>query len=79
LRSSQSPPDPPRKTTSPPTTVSTTGAPFYRGQQLLVHRPTRTVIARFSTWPERWDDRLSRYADVANRAVLERLGAVQRD
>src|SRR3954468_9958638 len=48
------------------------------GQQLLVHRPTRTVIARFSTWPERWDDRLSRYADVANRAVLERLGAVQR-
>ena len=48
------------------------------GQQLLIHRPTRTVIARFSTWPERWDDRLSRYADVANRAVLERLAAVQR-
>jgi CubicO group peptidase (beta-lactamase class C family) len=48
------------------------------GPQLLVHRPTRTVIARFSTWPERWDDRLSRYADVANGAVLERLGAVQR-
>jgi CubicO group peptidase (beta-lactamase class C family) len=47
------------------------------GQQLLIHRPTRTVIARFSTWPERWDDRLSRLADVANRAVLERLGGVQ--
>jgi CubicO group peptidase (beta-lactamase class C family) len=48
------------------------------GQQLLIHRPTRTVIARFSTWPERWDDRLSRLADVANRAVLERLAGVQR-
>jgi CubicO group peptidase (beta-lactamase class C family) len=48
------------------------------GQQLLIHRPTRTVIARFSTWPERWDDRLSRYADVANMAVLEHLAAVQR-
>jgi CubicO group peptidase (beta-lactamase class C family) len=47
------------------------------GQQLLIHRPTRTVIARFSTWPERWDDRLSRLADVANRAVLERLAGVQ--
>jgi hypothetical protein len=43
----------------------------------LIHRPTRTVIARFSTWPERWDDRLSRLADVANRAVLEQFAAVQ--
>jgi CubicO group peptidase (beta-lactamase class C family) len=43
------------------------------GQQLLVHRPTRTVIARFSTWPTRSDDRLARYADVMNLAVLERL------
>ena len=41
--------------------------------QLLIHRPTRTVIARLSTWPERWDDRPARYADVANVAVLERL------
>src|SRR3954462_2177908 len=45
------------------------------GQQLLIHRPTRTVIARFSTWPDRWDDRLSQYADAANRAVLEHIGA----
>jgi CubicO group peptidase (beta-lactamase class C family) len=48
------------------------------GQQLLIHRATRTVIARFATWPERWDDRLSTYADVANMAVLEHLAAVQR-
>jgi CubicO group peptidase (beta-lactamase class C family) len=45
------------------------------GQQLLIHRPTRTVIARFATWPERWDDRLSRYADAGNRAVLAHLAA----
>jgi CubicO group peptidase (beta-lactamase class C family) len=43
------------------------------GQQLLVHRPTRTVIARFSTWPTRSDDRLGQYADVQNLAVLDRL------
>ena len=43
------------------------------GQQLLVHRPTRTVIARFSTWPTRSDDRLGQYADVQNLAVLVRL------
>jgi CubicO group peptidase (beta-lactamase class C family) len=47
------------------------------GQQLLIHRPSRTVIARFATWPERWDDRLSSLADAANRAVLERLAGVQ--
>jgi CubicO group peptidase (beta-lactamase class C family) len=43
------------------------------GQELLVHRPSRTVIARLSTWPAKWDERLAAYADVANRAVLERL------
>jgi CubicO group peptidase (beta-lactamase class C family) len=43
------------------------------GQQLLVHRPSRTVIARFSTWPDKSDDRLSALADAANRAVLEHL------
>ena len=48
------------------------------GQQLLIHRPTRTVIARFSTWPDRWDDRLARYADVANMTILRHLAAVQR-
>jgi 6-aminohexanoate-oligomer exohydrolase len=44
------------------------------GQQLLVHRPSRTVIARFSTWPEKHDDRLFALADAANRSLLERLG-----
>jgi CubicO group peptidase (beta-lactamase class C family) len=43
------------------------------GQQLLIHRPSRTVIARLSTWPIRSDDRLFAFADAANRAVLERL------
>jgi CubicO group peptidase (beta-lactamase class C family) len=43
------------------------------GQQLLVHRPTRTVIARLSTWPTRSDDRLFAFADTANRALIEHL------
>jgi hypothetical protein len=43
------------------------------GQQLLIHRPTRTVIARFSTWPTRSDERLFRYAETTNLAVLEHL------
>jgi CubicO group peptidase (beta-lactamase class C family) len=43
------------------------------GQQLLVHHPTRTVIARFSTWPDRWDDRLFALGEAIDRAVLERL------
>ena len=43
------------------------------GQQLLIHRPTATVIARFSTWPTRWDDRLVARADTAMRALLDHL------
>ena len=43
------------------------------GQQLLIHHPSQTVIARFATWPTRWDDRLAAYADAQNRAVLEAL------
>jgi len=45
------------------------------GQQLLVHHPSRTVIAKLSTWPRRWADRLSALADAANVAVLEHLSA----
>jgi CubicO group peptidase (beta-lactamase class C family) len=45
------------------------------GQQLLIHRPTNTVIAKFSSWPQRWSERLSTYSDVANLAVLDRLAA----
>lgn len=29
------------------------------GQQLLVHRPSRTVVAKLSTWPVAWDRRLA--------------------
>ena len=43
------------------------------GQQLLIHRPSRTVIARLSTWPVRHDDRLFALADAANRALLAHL------
>jgi CubicO group peptidase (beta-lactamase class C family) len=43
------------------------------GQQLLVHRPSNTVIARLSTWPTRWDSRLFALADAANVAVLAHL------
>jgi CubicO group peptidase (beta-lactamase class C family) len=43
------------------------------GQQLLVHHPSRTVIARFSTWPIRFDLRLAAYADAQNVAVIGAL------
>ena len=42
------------------------------GQQLLIHRPTQTVIARLSTWPTRHDDRLLALADAINHALLTR-------
>ena len=48
------------------------------GEQLLVHHPSRTVIAKLSTWPTRWDDRLSALADAANVAVLEHLAAPEK-
>jgi CubicO group peptidase (beta-lactamase class C family) len=43
------------------------------GQQLLIHQPSKTVIARMSTWPIRWDDRLSALAEATNLALLEHL------
>jgi CubicO group peptidase (beta-lactamase class C family) len=43
------------------------------GQQLLVHHPSRTVIARFSTWPDRWDDELFALGEAIDRALLEHL------
>ena len=43
------------------------------GQQLLIHHPTQTVIARFSTWPVKWDDRLADLAYAASLAILEHL------
>jgi CubicO group peptidase (beta-lactamase class C family) len=43
------------------------------GQRLLVHHPSRTVIARFSTWPDRWSDPLFALGGAIDRAVLEHL------
>jgi hypothetical protein len=43
------------------------------GQQLFVHRPTHTVISRFSTWPVRWDEDLVRLADAIAGAIVDRL------
>ncbi len=45
------------------------------GQQLLIHRPSRTVIARLSSWPDRFDERLFADADAANRALVAQLAA----
>jgi CubicO group peptidase (beta-lactamase class C family) len=43
------------------------------GQQLFIHHPTNTVVARFSTWPVRWDEDLLRYADAIVGAIIDRL------
>jgi CubicO group peptidase (beta-lactamase class C family) len=43
------------------------------GQQLFVHHPTGTVIARFSTWPIRWDEDLVRAVDAVNGTIIDRL------
>jgi CubicO group peptidase (beta-lactamase class C family) len=43
------------------------------GQQLLIHRPSATVIARLSSWPAAFDPALFEHADAANRVVLEHL------
>jgi CubicO group peptidase (beta-lactamase class C family) len=43
------------------------------GQQLFVHHPTGTVIARFSTWPVRWDPTLLRQVDAINGTIIDRL------
>ena len=43
------------------------------GQQLLIHRPSQTVIARMSTWPAAWPERLVVHAEAATVAVLEHL------
>ena len=37
------------------------------GQQILVHHPSRTVVARLSSWPRPWIDE---YAELADAAVL---------
>ena len=43
------------------------------GQQLFVHHPSNTVIARFSTWPVRWDEQLVAAVDAINGTLIDRL------
>lgn len=43
------------------------------GQQLLIDRSTDTVIARFSTWPDRFDEQLIAWGDAANKVILDHL------
>ena len=43
------------------------------GQRLLVHHPSRTVIAAVSTWPDKMDDRLSRLMDATHEAIVMHL------
>lgn len=39
------------------------------GQQVLVHHPSRTVVARLSSWPRPWIDELAELADAACHAI----------
>jgi CubicO group peptidase (beta-lactamase class C family) len=43
------------------------------GQQLLIHRPSRTVVAKLSTWPVAWDADLARLQRAGAIAVAEAL------
>ena len=48
------------------------------GQALLIHHPTRTVVAKFSTHPEFEDHRLFALQDAGMLALCESLGASTR-
>ena len=43
------------------------------GQQVLVHHPSRTVIARLSSWPRPWIDEYAELADAGLLALCEWL------
>ena len=43
------------------------------GQQILVHHPSRTVIARLSSWPRPWIDEYAELADAGLLALCEWL------
>jgi CubicO group peptidase (beta-lactamase class C family) len=45
------------------------------GQQLFIHRPSRTVIVKLSTWPVAWDARLGQLHRSGAVAVAEALAA----
>jgi len=44
------------------------------GQSIFIHRPSRTVIAKFSTFPDALDDRLFALHHAGMLALCERLG-----
>ena len=43
------------------------------GQQLMIHRPSRTVVAKFSTYPEAEDRALFALQDVGMAALCQSL------
>lgn len=43
------------------------------GQQLLIHRPSSTVVVKFSTWPRGWVDELARLQDAGAFALCDSL------
>jgi hypothetical protein len=42
---------------------------------LFIHEPSRTVVAKLSTWPVAWDDRLATLQRSAAMAIAEALAA----
>ena len=43
------------------------------GQAVLIHHPSNSVVARFSTWPRPWDDQKHALSDTAAIAVCEAI------
>lgn len=43
------------------------------GQQLLIHRPSKTVVVKFSTWPAGWITDVSRLQDAGLFALCDSL------
>lgn len=49
------------------------------GQEVFVHAPSRTVIAKFSTWPRGWDDGFAALTESGLLAVCDALGQDRRE
>lgn len=43
------------------------------GQRVLIHHPTRTVLVKFSVWPERWDQEAADLGDALCAALCAEL------
>jgi len=43
------------------------------GQQLFIHEPSRTVVAKLSSWPVAWDERLALVQRAGAMAIAEAL------